>query len=169
MNRSKTYTVGRREDGVATVEFALVSMILFPLLFGMIQYGLMFNDFLQVRQGVRQGARTGAVASIPPASPCTGTSTTADLIKCYTRAQITPVTGTIAVRIATPSGWTKGNPLVVCAAVKSSGAVGLMPTPNGGFVTARTQMSIEQDTPAATGTFPASDTDPTGQSWSWCT
>jgi Flp pilus assembly protein TadG len=157
-----------RDDssGASAVEFALVSVVVFPLLLGMIQYGLLFNDYLQVRQGVRQGARTGVVQTVPA---CAGASTTAALIKCYTKAQIDPVTGPQAVRVVTPDGWTKGSPLLVCATVKTAGAGGLIPMPNGGYVTAKTQMAIEQDTPAPTGTFPATDTDPTGQSWSWCT
>jgi Flp pilus assembly protein TadG len=35
-----------RDDssGASAVEFALVSVVVFPLLLGMIQYGLLFND-----------------------------------------------------------------------------------------------------------------------------
>ena len=152
-------------DGASAVEFALVAVFVFPLLFGMIQYGLLFNDYLQVRQGVRQGARTGVVQTMPA---CTGASTTAALIKCYTTDQVAPVTGAVAARVVAPSGWTKGNPLLVCAVVKSAAAGGLVPVPGGGYVKAKTQMAIEVDTPAPTGTFPSTDTDPSGDGWSWC-
>ena len=122
-------------DGASAVEFALVAVFVFPLLFGMIQYGLLFNDYLQVRQGVRQGARTGVVQTMPA---CTGASTTAALMKCY------------------------------MTVVKSAAAGGLVPVPGGGYVKAKTQMAIEVDTPAPTGTFPSTDTDPSGDGWSWC-
>jgi len=39
--------------------------------------------------------------------------------------------------------------------------------PDGGYVRAKTQMAIEVDT-APTGTFPATDADPSGGGWSWC-
>jgi Flp pilus assembly protein TadG len=154
-------------DGASAVEFALVSLFVFPLLFGMIQYGMFFNDYLQVRQGVRQGARTGVVQT--PITDCGSATDYAGQIKCHTAGQISPVTGTVAVRVATPGGWLKGKPLLVCAVVKTAGSGGLVPMPSGGFVLAKTQMSIEQDATAPTGTFPATDSpDPTGKNWAWC-
>jgi len=48
-----------RESGAAAVEFALVSPILFALLFGIISYGYM----LSFRQGISQGAAEGARAA----------------------------------------------------------------------------------------------------------
>ena len=155
----------RSGSGASAVEFALVAIFVFPLLFGMIQYGLLFNDYLQVRQGVRQGARTGVVQTMPA---CAGATTTAPLIKCYTKDQVAPVTGTVAARVVAPSGWAKGNPLLVCAVVKSAASGGIVPVPNEGYVKAKTQMAIEVDTPAPTGTFPSTDTDPSGDGWSWC-
>jgi Flp pilus assembly protein TadG len=155
----------RDSGGAGAVEFALVSVFVFPLLFGMIQYGLLFNDYLQVRQGVRQGARTGVVQTMPS---CSGATTTGALIKCFTKTQVSPVTGPVTAYVDAPSGWAKGKPLVVCAVVKSAGFGGLIPVPGNGYVKAKTQMVIEVDTPAGTG-FPASDgTDPTGGSWTWC-
>ena len=154
----------RTETGASAVEFALVAVFVFPLLFGMIQYGLLFNDYLQVRQGVRQGARTGVVQTMPA---CTGATKPGDLIRCYTKDQVAPVTGPVAVRVVTPAGWTKGSPLLVCAVVKSAAAGGIVPVPDSGYVKAKTQMAIEVDTPAGTG-FPSTDTDPSGDGWSWC-
>jgi len=48
-----------RENGAAAVEFALISPILFALLFGIIGYGYM----LSFRQGISQGAAEGARAA----------------------------------------------------------------------------------------------------------
>jgi Flp pilus assembly protein TadG len=156
----------RRERGAEAVEFALIMVILFPLLFGIIQYGLFFNDFLQARQAVRQGARTGAVMNF---QTCTGATLNADQIRCYTKAQTNPASGPASVRVVVPSGWTVGQPLLVCEAVKVANIVGILPMPNNGYAVAKTQMSIEQATTAPTGTFPSTDADPTGQNWSWCT
>jgi hypothetical protein len=152
------------ESGAAAVEFALVSVVLVPLLMGIMQYGLLFNDYLQVRQGVRQGARQGVV-QLP--ATCGGASNLGAKIKCSTKDQISPVTGAVAVRVVTPTSWTKGQPLLVCAVVHSAAQGGLIPMPNDAYVKAKTQMSIETSLPAGTG-FPSSDVDPTGSNWSWC-
>jgi Flp pilus assembly protein TadG len=170
INRAHTQ---RTESGAAAVEFALVSVILIPLILGMIQYGLLFNDYLQVRQGVRLAARVGVVKTPITCSPAT---VYADQVACYTKAQVAPVSGRTAVKVLAPSGWTVGQPLTVCAVTESAArSAGIVPVPNSGFVRAITQMSIEQG-PAPTGTFPAyssdfstSSNDPSGDSWSWCT
>jgi hypothetical protein len=154
----------RTESGAAAVEFGLVALVLIPLLMGILQYGLLFNDYLQVRQGVRQGARQGVV-QLP--TTCASAATLGAKIKCNTANQIAPVTGDVAIRVAIPSTWTKGQPLLVCAVVHSAAHGGLVPVPSNGYVRAKTQMSIETALPAGTG-FPATDADPTGSNWSWC-
>jgi hypothetical protein len=60
-----------RERGAALVEAAIVVPILIALLFGIIDFGFMFNDYLAVRQGTREGARQAAVSTKP--MPPTGT------------------------------------------------------------------------------------------------
>jgi hypothetical protein len=156
----------RDERGAEAVEFALVTIVLFPLLFGIIQYGICFNDFLQSRQAVRQGART-AVVLLTPA--CSGNAANSVLaITCNATAGARPVSGSVASYVKAPGGWAVGQPLVVCQTVKVADVTGMLPLPNNGFVMTKTQMSIEQDTPAPTGTFPAGDSDPTGNNWSWC-
>ena len=42
-------------------EFALVLPILVILLFGVIQFGLLFNNYIQLTDAVRAGARKGSV------------------------------------------------------------------------------------------------------------
>ena len=53
--------------GTATVELALVAPLLLLLLMGIIEFGLLFEDFMLLKNAAREGARTGA----------TGNSTTA--------------------------------------------------------------------------------------------
>ncbi len=153
----------RAESGAAVVEFALVSVLLFTIMFGILQYGLYFNDALSTRQGVREGVRQGVVRNFVA---CGGESTDMGKLKCETKRQIDAVTGTEYVKVIAPPVWKKTAPLVVCAMVKSDGAVGLLPMPNGGWITSSTQMSIEQDaTPLPTGATVA-DTLPAGVTWS---
>jgi Flp pilus assembly protein TadG len=154
----------RSDHGAAAVEFALVSGILFLVLFGIIQYGLYFNDSLNAHQGVREAVRLGVVKNFSGGSGADDMAKLKDL----TGKQVDALTGTTYVMVKPPSPWKKGSALTVCAMVHTDGAVGLLPMPNGGWITSRTQMSIEQDTPVATGST-TSDTLPAGSpGWSWC-
>jgi hypothetical protein len=155
----------RSAAGAAAVEFALVSGILFLVVFGIIQYGLFFNDSLNTRQGVREAARQGVVRNFPS---CGSATTDLDRLKCNTKAEIGAITGPAYVKVVTPDGWTKAKPLTVCALVRSDGGIGLLPMPNGGWISSKTAMSIEQATaPLPTGSASA-DALPAGVSWSWC-
>ena len=156
---------GRRQQrGASAVELALVSLILFPLLMGIIEYGLWFNDSLSVRQGVREAARSGVVKNFNYTG-CGGN----DMAKlaCKAKAQIGAITGNTYVKITTPQGWTKAQPLVVCAMVRSS-VLGLVPLPNDRMITSRTEMSIEV-TDTTPNALSYTDAPPAGTSWSWCT
>jgi len=50
--------------GSATVEFALVLPLLLALMFGIIEFGLLFKDQLTIQQCAREGARTAAVGKM---------------------------------------------------------------------------------------------------------
>ena len=151
------------QRGASAVEFGLVSMLLFPLLFGLIEYGLWFNDSLNVRQGVREAARSGVVKNFDYTG-CTGN----DMAKlaCKTKKEIGAITGTPYVKISTPDGWVKAEPLVVCAMVRSS-TIGLVPLPNDRWIESRTEMSIEV-TDSLPNALTYADPLPSGANWSWC-
>jgi hypothetical protein len=159
----------RKESGAAVVEFALVSTLLLPLLLGIVDYGLWFNDSLNTRQGVREAARLGVVQT----PGCTTGATYLAKLACTTRQQVGAIAGTTYAMAKAPNGWAKGKPLVVCAMVRAEGVTGLTPLPNDRMIRSRTQMSIEVDFPLPSGasaTAPSSyaDTLPAGQAWSWC-
>ena len=151
------------------VEFALVVPILLLLLFGMIDYGLFFSNALSVKQGAREAARQGVVGNFGNACSMTWSVAPSDNLKklgCTTVARTGVVTGETYVKISLPTGWAKGKPLVVCSMVKTGGATGLVPLPDGGFTATKVQMSIEQaGTVVETGGEQAL---PSGQDWSWC-
>ena len=50
------------------VEFTLILPVLLVVLFGIIQFGIAFNNYLALTDAVRAGARQGAVARFLPAS-----------------------------------------------------------------------------------------------------
>lgn len=54
----------RKCDGAAAVEFAIVSTLLFTLLFGMLQYGLYFWSLQSGAHAAREAARQAAVGAL---------------------------------------------------------------------------------------------------------
>jgi hypothetical protein len=148
------------------VEFALVSSVLFLLLFGIIQYGLYFNDSLNTRQGVREGARKAVVENFAFATGCS-TGANSQQLRCSTAKDIGAVSGDAYVKV-TASSWAKGSPVKVCAMVHSDGVIGLLPMPNGGWILSKTEMSIEQITKAGAWTNTEDSLAGTGRTWSWC-
>jgi Flp pilus assembly protein TadG len=59
--RSKNVAATHKESGASLVEFALLAPLLFLLLFGIIEFGWLFAQNLDVRHGAREGARLAAV------------------------------------------------------------------------------------------------------------
>ena len=153
------------ERGAAAVEFALVGGLLVLIVFGILQYGLFFDDSLNANQGVRETARMSVVGKT---SPGCGTTTGWPDIACTVEKMIDRAPADTYVMVSAPDGWARGNLLEVCVMVRSRGTFGMLPMPNGGVVRASGRMSIEDDTtkPSGTGTAEAV---PSGQSWAWCT
>jgi len=54
----------KQEDGAAMVEFALVITILLLIVFGIIEFGRIFNAQLTVTHAAREGARVGVVTPV---------------------------------------------------------------------------------------------------------
>jgi Flp pilus assembly protein TadG len=57
-----TVPQSKRERGAALLEFALVAPILLLLIFGAIEYGMFFKDYLTVSNTTRTGARVASAA-----------------------------------------------------------------------------------------------------------
>ena len=62
-SRKKNRTASRR--GIASVELAVVAPVLTTLMFGIVELGLMFHSFQQLRSVAREGARQAAVGATP--------------------------------------------------------------------------------------------------------
>jgi Flp pilus assembly protein TadG len=155
----------RTSDGASAVEFALVSVILFPVLFGILDYGIWFDNSLNLRQGVREAARRAVVTCADPAVCEKNMNTWATTA----RDEVGAITGTVTVRVKLPAaGWKQGEPLLVCGVIDTDGLTGLTPMPSGGKTRSRTSMSIESTQTGMTAQSPV-PTDPTGDGWSWCT
>ena len=53
----------REERGAAAVEFAIVALLLFAILFGTIQFGMAFNRSQGLQAAAREGARLAAIGA----------------------------------------------------------------------------------------------------------
>ena len=61
------------DEGASTVEFALISPLLILLVFGIVEFGWLFAQHLDVRHGAREASRLVAVnwSAVDPASTAT--------------------------------------------------------------------------------------------------
>ena len=158
----------RGDSGASAVEFALILPVLFLLVFGIVDYGLLFNNSLAQRQGIRESARQGVVRNFTTTG-CTSGTDLANLV-CKTDKTVGAIAGTAYSKVVVPSGWAKGSPLKICSLVQTTGSTGLVPYPSDGWLKQEVSMSIEADTaPLPTGGSSASDALPSGQDWTWCT
>jgi TadE-like protein len=166
----------RSDAGASTVEFALLSLPLFLILFGIVDYGIWFADSISAREAVRDGARRGVVEIFGSCQP-SATGPDADLhnLACTVKAAMEPISGTTYVRISVataPGGssgapWSPNDTLRVCAMTQHTALMPLVPFPADGISRTKVEMPIEQAT--ITGTRPAfQEAPPSGSDWSWC-
>ena len=164
-----------REHGAAALEFGLVAPLLFMVLFGIISYGLWFDDSLNLRQGVREAARQAVVGSFGTTTSCGASyvsllanSTDMQELVCQVKQQVSAITGPTYVMVSAPDGWAIGNELLVCAMVRADALPGLVPLPSNRIITSSARMAIEDAVPGQVE--PAlQEQPPTGADWSWCT
>ncbi len=91
-------------------EFTLVLPVLAILLFGIIQFGIVFNNYLAVTDAVRAGARQAAVARyLPPAQREAKIKA-----KVYSSADNLDASR-LKVTISAPGAWEPGSDVTVSA------------------------------------------------------
>jgi hypothetical protein len=91
----------RAEKGQALVEFAVVLPVLCLVLFGIIQFGLLFYNYIDLTSATREGARKAAVSRLAP----NGVQLTKDAISASTSV-VNDAATTITVTPAQP--WSSG-------------------------------------------------------------
>jgi Flp pilus assembly protein TadG len=99
-----------RESGQTMVEFALILPTLAILLFGIIQFGIAFNNYIAVTDAVRAGARQGAVARHLPASEREASITNRVLAMADNLD-----TSQLSVSVSVSPGWEHGADVTVTA------------------------------------------------------
>lgn len=98
----------RDDDGQALVEFAVVAPLLVLLLFAVLQFGVLFNNYLVLTDAVRVGGRTAAVsrrAEDPSAAAAAAVRASAANLEL----------ADLAVAVNAPGGWRRGADVVVAA------------------------------------------------------
>jgi Flp pilus assembly protein TadG len=144
--------VPRSERGAALVEFAIVLPLLAALIFGVIEFGSMYNSLLEVRSAAREGARLAAVDNgcVAPAPSSCSTTASAQLsdLKAATQARATGLASQpLSISVTYPTGT--GHPVVgdnvtVCVNYTFHTITGLFPFLNGITLHSRGVFRLEQ-------------------------
>ena len=151
---------------------------LFALLFGIIDFGFTFNDWISVRQGGRDGLRQ-VIVNTKPAAPGGGTwscpnpaglSGDALSVMCFTKARVGLDQNKTAVKVFfTDGSFTAGQPVKVCVQYMTSSLTGAYSTIlNNKVLDTEVESLIEQSSttfihPFAETTF--NDTNHTAVTW----
>jgi Flp pilus assembly protein TadG len=172
---------GRGERGASLVELAIVLPIFVLLVFGVIQFGITYNNLITIRQGVREAARQGAVGNFGSTMSCSldgvsaGTSNDVKKLMCLTKQQIGLSYANTRVKVLSGSAdfasdgtFQKGQAIIVCAEYPVDAmAKFVSPVLGGAVLKSKTAMRIEasytEDETAG------SETPLSGSDWSWCT
>jgi len=100
-------TVSRKDRGASLVEFALMAPFLLLLIFGMVEFGWLFAQNLDVRHGAREGARLAAVnypEGPPPNSGTRSDSNRDDLVDEICLRMQTPADAKVTITSAGAAG-----------------------------------------------------------------
>jgi Flp pilus assembly protein TadG len=103
MNRSISL---RNQEGQSLTEFALVLPILALLLFGIVQFGIVFNNYITLTDATRAGARKAAVSRRDPDPSATCVSAIRSSANNLTQSQLSA---------ACESSWLPGEDVRVTA------------------------------------------------------
>jgi Flp pilus assembly protein TadG len=162
------------------VELALASTLLFTILFGIIEFGQVFNNSINIRQGTREGARQAIVASFGSCSGVTLTGAGAvpqetQNLMCLVHSRVgisgTQLRTAVVLDTSLSTPYSVGNPVVVCTQLPIQSITGLFaPFLGGKFLKTKAEMRIEETsaTSGASRFAAGSETAPSGSDWSWC-
>jgi Flp pilus assembly protein TadG len=104
------------ERGQALVEFSMVALVFFILVFGVIDFGMALHSWITVTNAAREGARIGAVHAASDGSTDCNPAPTAGTIEakvCETGTNLDPDNMTLTVTNADPEGDDAGEPVSV--------------------------------------------------------
>jgi Flp pilus assembly protein TadG len=152
ISRPRTRRPFRRgEEGASLVEFALVLPLFALLLFGMIDFGIIFGGYMQMRSGVQAATRSASLGENTTApGTCIGgpDPNTANLV-CIAANDIGSLQGVAAnsteIGITLAGGGAVNTDVTICAKAQLHSTTGLTaPAVNGKTVTSSSTILIEQ-------------------------
>ena len=163
------------------VELAIILPIFLVLVFGVIEFGLTYNNYITVRQGTREAARQGAVGNFGSTSSCSLTgvsgspSTDMQKLMCLAKQQIGLSYANTRVKILSGSAdfsssgtFQKGEAIIVCTEYPvDTMAKFVSPFLGSAVLKSKTAMRIE--TGYGTTETGGQETALSGGDWSWCT
>ncbi|MEX0791376.1 MAG: TadE/TadG family type IV pilus assembly protein [Actinomycetota bacterium] len=152
------------------MEMALVLPVLVLIVAGIIDFGLVFNDLMALRQGLGAGVRQGVVAQAGTNSSCTLTgaaaaNTETKKLMCLTKSLVALDQTNTRTMVSFPGSKTKGGSLILCAQTPLESATTIFDPILDGALKAKVHMRIEQD---LSGFGSASESALSGSDWSWC-
>jgi Flp pilus assembly protein TadG len=163
------------------VELAIILPIFLALTFGVIQFGLTYNNLITLRQGTREATRQGAVGNFGSTTSCSLTgltgspSTDVQELMCLAKNQVGLKYSNTRVKIlsgsadfSTSGTFQKGESLIVCVQYPvDTMAKFVSPVLGGAILKTKTAMRIETSySSAETG---GQESALSGGDWSWCT
>ena len=85
---SRRRNIFRNERGQTMVEFALIAPILCVVLFGILQFGALYNDYVTLTDATRVGARKAATSRNDPSPVAATEAATRNAAKGLTPAKL---------------------------------------------------------------------------------
>ena len=163
------------------VELAIILPIFLLLVFGVIQFGITYNNLITLRQGTREAARQGAVGNFGSTTSCSlnglsgSPSTDVQKLMCLTKQQIGLQYANTRVKILsgsadfTSSGtFQKGEAIIVCVEYPVD-TMAKFVTPVLGSAVLKTKTSMRIETSYTSSETGGQETALSSGNWSWCT
>lgn len=148
----------------------MIAPLLCALVFGIIDFGTVMSNRINLRQGTQQAARQATVASFGSSSSCTLTSGPTDTptktLMCTAKNSI-GLGDDVRIKVLLPNGYIAGQSIVICSEASITSSSGLFTSLFGGkYNRARVKARLESVS-ATAGLTSSAETALSG-SWSWC-
>lgn len=163
----------RSDRGAVLVESALLLPFIFALVFGIIDFGNTFNDYISVRQGARDGLRMALVntnpsgvgsCSVGSGGPASGSDAYATL--CYTKQRVGLDQTKTAVKLYFSGSYVPGQPVKMCVQYRTSSLTGAYSTMlDNKILSTDVESLIEQSSTSITAFQENSFPDGTAVTW----
>jgi hypothetical protein len=163
------------------VELAIILPLFLAIVFGVIEFGITYNNLITIRQGTREAARQGAVGNFGSTTSCSLTgvsgspSTDVQKLMCLAKQQIGLSYANTRVKVMsgsadfTSSGsFQKGESIIVCVEYPVD-TMAKFVTPVLGSAVLKSKTSMRIETSYSNTETGGQETALSSGNWSWCT